>query len=128
MAQPLRWPRDEWAEIEGALSEAVRRQAEQQVSNVLVDAVEGWLAEHGYETDGPLRELAVLRVHRDLADIATDRIVHFAARAREQGIPWSAIAAALRYGHAEAAMSRWGERVRDEQERYREAWEADDSV
>jgi len=118
MAQPLRWPRDEWSEIEGPLSAAVRQTSEQQVSNVLIDAVDDWLAGQGQPTDGPLRELAVIRAHRDLLDTAEDQIVHFAARARQQGLPWSAIAAALRLGHPETAMARWGERVRAEQERY----------
>lgn len=118
MAQPLRWPRDEWAALEEALSQAVRGASEQQVSNVLTDAVEAWLAEHGYSTDGPLRELAVIRAHRDLLETAEHQIVHFAARAREQGLPWSAIAAALRLSHAETAMARWGDQVRAEQARY----------
>lgn len=120
MAQPLRWPRDTWSEIESDLSDSVRQTAEQQLSNVLVDAVEAWLADHGYPTDGPLREMAVLRAHHDLTDMAADRIVHFAARAREHDLPWSAIAAALGYSHQEAAMARWGDRVRDEQARYRQ--------
>ncbi len=119
MAQPLRWPREEWAAVEEPMSDAVRRTSEQQVSNVLTDAVDGWLAANGHEPEGPLRDLAVIRAHRDLLDTAEHQIVHFAARAREQGLPWSAIAAALRLGHAETAMARWGERVRAEQERYR---------
>ena len=118
MAQPLRWPRDEWAALEDTLSQAVRQTSEQQVSNVLTDAVEAWLSEHGYASDGALRDLAVLRAHRDLLETAEHQIVHFAARAREQGLPWSAIAAALRLSHAETAMARWGDQVRAEQNRY----------
>lgn len=120
MAQPLKWPREEWSELEGALSDAVREASEQRVSNVLTDAVEGWLTANGHQAEGALRELAVIRAHRDLIDTAEHQIVHFAARAREEGLPWSAIAAALRLGHAETAMARWGERVRAEQERYRQ--------
>jgi hypothetical protein len=125
MAQPLRWPRDEWAAVEAALSDAVRRTSEQHVSNVLVDSVDEWLAGQDLPVSGALRELAVIRAHRDLLDTAEHQIVHFAARAREEGLPWSAIAAALRISHPETAMARWGERVRAEQERYRDAWSSE---
>jgi hypothetical protein len=123
MAQPLRWPREEWNKIEAAMSDAVRQAAEQQISNVLVDAVDTWLTEHGYEPTGPLRDLAIIRAHQDLTDIAQHQIVHFAARARHTGVPWSGIGAALRYSHPEAAMGRWGEPVREEQERYQAKWD-----
>ncbi|MDA8283636.1 MAG: hypothetical protein M0Z42_10185 [Actinomycetota bacterium] len=117
MAQPLRWPRRRWDEIEEALSADLRLVLEQRVSNLIIEAVEEWLVKAGDDPNGPLRELAILRLHRDLADMADHQIVHFAARAREQGLPWSAITAAIRLSHPETTMSRWGEAIRAEQAR-----------